>query len=1026
MTPEAKEAYDQALRRIEECRLLRDWALDLTGLGLTSLPSEVRQLEVLEVLSLGNNRLTSLPPEVGQLTVMEALSIGNNQLAGLPPEVGQLTALKQLYLYNNRLTNLPPEVGRLKALKQLTLAKNRLTSLPPEIGQLAALTQLHLEHNKLTDLPPEVGLLKVLTELYFEDNQFTSLPPEIGQLMALTRLDLQNNQLTSLPPEIGRLAALTRLDLRNNQLTSLPPEIGQLKALTQLDLQNNQLTSLPPEIGQLKALTQLDLQNNQLTSLPPEVGQLTALTRLDLQDNELTSLPPETGQLTELTQLDLRNNQLARLPEEIAQLTRLTDLYLHGNPSLGIRDSVLGPAYDEGRRAGKDPARPADILNYYFEQRKAAYAGTLRRLNEIKVMLVGDGGAGKTSLRRFFMGEHHVEQEPETLGITLTEPVLQCGKEKITIRLWDFAGQEITHALHQFFLTEGCVYIVVVEPRSDNQQTDAEKWLKLIERYGRGAPAIVVMNKQDTRQPKGYDLDRNWLKERFPFIQGFAPTACGRKRIGCQTLREQLRSVLRAMPEAELTIPESWVLVKNECFAKGRGGRERQYLTLEEFRALCEQHGETDREKQESLARILHKLGAVLHFVDEPRLRDTTVLNPHWVTDGAYRLLRCRDAPGSDGTLTLAEAIQAVPEADEKAARYLLGLMERFEMCFTVDDSQEAEEGAKPAQNWLVPGALDKNQPDRVKADEWKDSSAVRLRYVYDPMPQGVLPRFIVMTHLLSEGQPRWGNGVEIRDGAARALIRKGQKDNTVEVTVQGSMGDRERLVKTVRGYMARIHRDLPEPQPKEYQALSGTEEFREVRQMRADERRGVPIVVETPAGDIEVSATKELNRTSAEPPRVGKKRPLRVFLSYSQEDRRAQLLFRKNLMALESDGYITFWDDPNIKAGMEWRPEIDRELETMDIFIGLLTTNFVASQFIQRVEFGRALERRKEKTAGLWLVLVDDRRVDGTLFADFQLIKPGGLAVSDRRRRSLRAGFDAVESEIYSLVKALWEVQLE
>ena len=42
-------------------------------------------------------------------------------------------------------------------------------------------------------------------------------------------------------------------------------------------------------------------------------------------------------------------------------------------------------------------------------------------------------------------------------------------------------------------------------------------------------------------------------------------------------------------------------------------------------------------EKQESLARILHQLGAVLHFIDDPRLRDTTVLNPHWVTDGAYR-----------------------------------------------------------------------------------------------------------------------------------------------------------------------------------------------------------------------------------------------------------------------------------------------------------------------------------------------------------------------------------------------------
>jgi len=77
--------------------------------------------------------------------------------------------------------------------------------------------------------------------------------------------------------------------------------------------------------------------------------------------------------------------------------------------------------------------------------------------------------------------------------------------------------------------------------------------------------------------------------------------------------------------------------------------------------------------------------------VDEPRLRDTTVLNPHWVTDGVYRLLRFKDRPRSDGTLTLAEALEALPGEMEKPARFLLRLMERFEMCFPLDE----EEGGK-------------------------------------------------------------------------------------------------------------------------------------------------------------------------------------------------------------------------------------------------------------------------------------------------------------------------------------------
>ena len=122
----------------------------------------------------------------------------------------------------------------------------------------------------------------------------------------------------------------------------------------------------------------------------------------------------------------------------------------------------------------------------------------------------------------------------------------------------------------------------------------------------------------------------------------------------------------------------------------GEAGR--QHLTLDEFREICANRGEHNPAQQESLARLLHKLGAVLHFVDEPRLRDTAVLNPHWVTDGVYRLLRSKDRPNSDGTLTLAEAIEALPGEKEDEARFLLRLMERFEMCFPLDE----EEGGKP------------------------------------------------------------------------------------------------------------------------------------------------------------------------------------------------------------------------------------------------------------------------------------------------------------------------------------------
>jgi hypothetical protein len=136
----------------------------------------------------------------------------------------------------------------------------------------------------------------------------------------------------------------------------------------------------------------------------------------------------------------------------MARLTALHGLFLHGNPALGIPESVLGLQIHESHGYAPDgsppraAARPADILNFYFAQRHAAAAGTLRRLNEIKLMLVGDGGAGKTSLRRFFMGHKHLKKEPETLGIALGDFPLRCGDEEIRVHLWDFAGQDHARA----------------------------------------------------------------------------------------------------------------------------------------------------------------------------------------------------------------------------------------------------------------------------------------------------------------------------------------------------------------------------------------------------------------------------------------------------------------------------------------------------------------------------------------------------------------------------------------------------
>jgi hypothetical protein len=157
----SKAGFRTARERIAEAAATGAKRLDLSDLGLTSLPTEIGQLTALQHLHLGNNALRSLPPEIGQLTALRQLHLGNNLLTSLPPEIGQLAALQELDLSNSDpelggLTSLPPEIGRLTALQVLHLERNQLTRLPSEIGQLTALEDLRLYGNWLRSPPRKV------------------------------------------------------------------------------------------------------------------------------------------------------------------------------------------------------------------------------------------------------------------------------------------------------------------------------------------------------------------------------------------------------------------------------------------------------------------------------------------------------------------------------------------------------------------------------------------------------------------------------------------------------------------------------------------------------------------------------------------------------------------------------------------------------------------------------------------------------------------------------------------------------
>jgi internalin A len=931
-------------------------------------------------MNLNSMELTELPPEILKLTHLTKLNLRKNQLMALSPEIGNLTDLTSLDLGENQLTNLPSEIGKLTNLTSLDLGGNQLMNLPPEIWNLTNLTFLNIGGNKLTALPPEIGKLTNLNSLYFMNSPLTVLPSEIGNLTNLTSLYLINIPLTVLPSEIWNLTNLTSLFLMNIPLTVLPSEIGNLTNLTSLYLMNNQLTALPPEIMKLTNLTSLGLSENQLAALPPKIGELVNLNTLVLSENQLTALPPEIGELANLTTLVLSENQLTALPPEIGKLTQLKELYLHGNLGLNIPPEILGPTWVNVVTEEAKPAFPHAILDYYFRTQVAA-----RPLNEAKMILVGRGEVGKTSLVRRLRGKSFNSKQGKTQGIQIDQWPLTIGKrEKILLRIWDFGGQEIMHATHQFFLTKRSLYLVVLNGREGGEDLDAEYWLKTISTFAPDSPVLIVLNK--FRQ-HAFDLNRRALQGKYLNIQDFIETDCASpKPLGIAKLKAAIKTAVdQHLPELRTKFPANWASIKNDL-ATMKGN----YLTFDRYREICVKHKETDSIAQELLAGHLHDLGIALNYKDDPRLCDKHVLNPHWVTNGIYTILNAPKLATAKGALDVSTLTSILdPKAYPREMHtFLLELMRKFELCFTFSDQPD---------RYLIPELLGKNEAS--EADQYKDIHVVQFRYKYDILPEGLIPRFIVRTYIHSENQPRWRTGVILKFEGNQALVRADIHDGCIHISVLGPTDSRRRLLAIIRSQFDHINRSLkltPQalvPVPNvpglviPYDNLVAYEGARVYKP---------PIPFGGMVHEIDILALLdgidiEGARSTMNTPET---KPLRLFYSYSSKDEEFKLELETHLTLLKRQGKLDTWNMRMIPPGKEWEKVIDENLKIADIIVLLVSADFIASDYCYDIEMKFAMQQHEKKKATVIPIIVRDCDRSEVPFAKLQALPKGAKPI--------------------------------
>jgi len=558
-------------------------------------------------------------------------------------------------------------------------------------------------------------------------------------------------------------------------------------------------------------------------------------------------------------------------------------------------------------------------------------------ISEAKILIVGQGSVGKTSIVKRLVSELFDAYENKTEGININQWIINKDNEQIRLNIWDFGGQEIMHATHQFFLTKGTLYLLVIDSRLDEFGNRLEYWLKIIQSYGENSPIIVVGNKIDQQR---LDIDKRGLRNKYPSICSFVETSCLSNE-GITVLKNTIFDEIKKLGYINKVLPLSWLKVKEQI-----ENISSNYISYQEFVKICEKENITEPKKQKKLLDYLNNLGTIISFQGDPRLGITNILNPEWITTAVYKILNSNQLFVNKGVLDISTLESILNNAQYPIEKrfFLIDIMRKFELCFDFEGYRD--------KKFLIPDLLPKEEP---YTGEWNDS--LSFEYHYDVLPSSIISRFIVRMNLYIHQNTYWRNGVVLAYEGNKSLVRSDSEENIITIQIIGEKKKRRSFLAIIRSHFTIIHNTIPKISVKEIIPLSNHPEVKiaysnllklemkginEYYLPECDTKINIKYILEGIEDDSKQNRglIQHIEKEKNTKVRNGQANAeiqdsFDVFLCHNSADK-AEVLSIANKL---KENKISVWiDEWSLKPGEPWQNQIEKQLhniKTVAVFVG-------------------------------------------------------------------------------------------
>ena len=827
-----------------------------------------------------------------------------------------------------------------------TYFDNYLTCIPAVISRLAHLKLLAIgggsKHNwGITEISILENLVN-LEILQLCSNQIRSLKG-LEKLHSLVQLDLYSNNLTSVA-ELENLNNLIFLDISHNKITHLN-DVWTLHKMKVLLAQNNEISNING-IENLKYLETLDINKNKLEVIKG-LEHLKYLKYINLSDNNINSLK---------SFLPIIKRGLRVLWNKPINLLD-SGIILSSNPIEVPTISII----KQGNEA---------IINYFEEvERKGSKA-----LNECKLIFIGDGGAGKTSLMRHLVYDEFDQKEITTHGINKIawHEIKNETNEIIRINLWDFGGQHIQHSLHQFFFTERVIYVLVLNPRNDEKSA---YWLEQVRKLGDGSKVLLVYNWKQIEDKAASFLGNFYeLRKKYPEIIGPYLISCKEKGSESE-FKKDLINIIKSHEELNDLYPITWYNIKKTVEDKVTVGE--NYVDYKQYKRWCDENDYKDESKQKSLLSTLNRIGSIVFF-DRQVLDRLPVFNPEWITTGAYAILTAEITNTKNGKITYQDLKKIFQEPkeifsdkavqikyDEEQYGFIIQLMLQYDLC---------QENPHKIKQYLIPSSF-KGKPETDHSLHKQNAQVYRVQFDA-PFEMLIIQRLIARKIIDAVNEDYWQSGIFIKDPLSDtfALIETNLHSNRIDFWIKGQ---------NVRGQWESIRRDLHEvlsmykkiDYKEEVKYTSQNKEvFLPYQEMLVTYHKGIFNIPYHPTYDIsnidvlEVldmfeDASKHKQKSIIQDRKSNRTtqtevKPHNIFCSYSKDNLDILYQLQPHFANLKRQKKVIIWTDGLIEPGKPWNDTIKAQLEIADTVLCLISPGFLANDYIMDIEIPKVTRR--------------------------------------------------------------------